>query len=137
MLRVESRLRARTLQALYTLDVAGDMPAAAAVNGVAELTCQRNAVRDDIGRLVEAIRERQAALDQLAQAAAENWRLDRIATVERNILRIGIYELLTGRVPARVAIDEAIWLAHRFGDARAPAFINGVLDRVARDLHRL
>jgi N utilization substance protein B len=87
--------------------------------------------------MVRCIREQQREIDELAQAAADNWRLERIATVERNILRIAIYELRSSDVPAKVVIDEALWLAHRFAGARAPAFINGVLDRVARDLGRL
>jgi N utilization substance protein B len=68
--------------------------------------------------------------------AADNWRLSRIATVERNILRLAIYELQRAgsRRPPKVIIDEAVQLAHWFGGARAPAFVNGVLDRVAREL---
>ncbi|HEU5050927.1 MAG TPA: transcription antitermination factor NusB, partial [Gemmatimonadales bacterium] len=80
---------------------------------------------------------RVAELDRIAAAAAENWRMSRIAVVERNILRIAIAELTEGIVPPRVAIDEAVQLAHWFGGARAPAFVNGVLDRVARTLGRL
>ncbi len=57
--------------------------------------------------------------------------------VERIILRLGIHELRTGDVPPKVAIDEAVRLAHWFGGARAPAFVNGVLDRVAHTLGRL
>ena len=76
-------------------------------------------------------------LDRRAQAAADNWRLDRIAAIERNILRLAIHELLVGVTPPRVVIDEAIWLAQRFAGPRAPAFVNGVLDRVARDLGAL
>jgi len=57
--------------------------------------------------------------------------------VERIILRMGIHELRTGDVPPKVAIDEAVRLAHWFGGARAPAFVNGVLDRVAHTLGRL
>ena len=57
--------------------------------------------------------------------------------IERNILRIAIHELRRGDVPAKVVIDEALWLAHRFAGPKAPPFINGVLDRVARDLGRL
>jgi N utilization substance protein B len=60
-----------------------------------------------------------------------------MAAVERNILRLGIYELERGTVPPKVAIDEAVRLARWFGGARAPAFVNGVLDRVARDMGRL
>jgi len=77
------------------------------------------------------------ALDRHAAVAAENWRMSRIAVVERNILRLAIQELTDGEVPPKVVIDEAVRLAHWFGGAKAPAFVNGVLDRVAHSLGRL
>ncbi len=137
MLRHESRMRARALQLLYALEITGDTTTAAGADGVAKITGEVRLVIDDAEPMVRAIREHQAELDRLAQAAADNWRLERIATVERNILRIAIHEMQRGDVPVKVVIDEALWLAHRFAGDRAPAFINGVLDRVARDLGRL
>ena len=76
-------------------------------------------------------------LDVEIAQAAENWRMSRIAVVERNILRLGIHELRRGEVPPKVAIDEAVRLAHWFGGARAPGFVNGILDGVAHSLGRL
>lgn len=137
MLRRETRMRARALQLLYALEITGDTTTEAGAGGVAKLTGAVRLVIDDAEPMVRKIREHQGAIDRLAQAAADNWRLDRIATVERNILRIAIHELQEGIVPVKVVIDEALWLAHRFAGARAPGFINGVLDRVARDLGRL
>jgi N utilization substance protein B len=78
-----------------------------------------------------------AALDAELVQAADNWRMSRIAAVERNILRLGIHELRRGEVPPKVAIDEAVKLAHWFGGARAAGFVNGVLDGVAHSLGRL
>ncbi|HMC67395.1 MAG TPA: transcription antitermination factor NusB [Gemmataceae bacterium] len=70
-------------------------------------------------------------IDRRLGEAAENWRLPRMATVDRNVLRLGAYELLFAPdTPGRVAIDEAIELARRFGSAESPAFVNGVLDRL-------
>lgn len=137
MLRAETRVRARALQLLYALEITGDRTTSGAASGIARLTGEARLVLDDVEPLVQQIRHEQASLDRLAEAAAENWRLDRIATIERNILRIAIFELLRNTAPAKVVIDEALWLAHRFAGAKAPAFINGVLDRVARDLGRL
>jgi len=77
------------------------------------------------------------ALDAELTQAADNWRMSRIATVERNILRLGIHELRQGNVPPKVAIDEAVRLAHWFGGSRAASFVNGVLDGVAHSLGRL
>jgi N utilization substance protein B len=87
--------------------------------------------------MVHDVLDHRADIDRRAEGAADHWRFDRIALVERNILRLGIHELLVGALPARVVIDESLWLAHRFAGPKAPAFINGVLDRVARDLGRL
>jgi N utilization substance protein B len=68
-------------------------------------------------------------LDRRLMAAATNWRLKRMAAVDRNVLRLGAYELLfTPETPPAVAINEAIELARRFGSADSPAFVNGVLD---------
>ena len=73
-------------------------------------------------------------IDRRLTAAAENWRLPRMAAVDRNVLRLGAYELwLTPETPANVAFDEAIELARRYGAAESPAFVNGVLDRFRQD----
>jgi N utilization substance protein B len=72
-----------------------------------------------------------AEIDKQLGAAAANWRLPRMAAVDRNILRIGAFELLfTPATPAKVAIDEAIELARRYGSKESSAFVNGVLDRL-------
>jgi transcription antitermination protein NusB len=74
-------------------------------------------------------------IDRRLTAAAENWRLPRMAVVDRNVLRLGAYELLyTPETPAAVAFDEAIELARRYGSADSSGFVNGVLDRLRRDL---
>jgi transcription antitermination protein NusB len=138
MLRIETRTRARALQLLYAWELQGGPPVPTVATGLARLTGSRQAgVLDRAEALAEQVVNRLSALDQHAAAAADNWRLSRIATVERNILRLGIHELERGEVPPKVAIDEAVRLAHWFAGARAPAFINGVLDRIARSLGRL
>jgi transcription antitermination protein NusB len=73
-------------------------------------------------------------IDAKLSAAAENWRLARMTTVDRNVLRLGAHELLhTPATPPNVAFDEAIELARRYGSADSPAFVNGVLDRLRRE----
>jgi N utilization substance protein B len=73
-------------------------------------------------------------IDRRLAGSAENWRLPRMATVDRNVLRLGAYELLyTQETPAAVAFDEAIELARRYGSADSAAFVNGVLDRLRRE----
>ena len=74
-----------------------------------------------------------ADIDERLGQAAENWRLPRMAAVDRNVLRLGAYELLFAPdTPAGVALDEAIELARRYGSADSPGFVNGVLDRLRR-----
>ena len=77
-------------------------------------------------------RARAVRSHDLAEAAT-HWRLDRIATVDRTILRLGAYELAAEEAtPAAVVIDEAVELAKRFGEADSPAFVNGVLDAIRK-----
>jgi transcription antitermination protein NusB len=137
MLRAETKARARALQVLYSMEVTSDLELTDAVGRLARLTGPDPLVYDQAEELAQAVLAERPELDRHATDAADNWRLDRIATVERNILRIGIHELLRGAVPPKVAIDEAVQLAHWFGGAKAPGFINGVLDRVAHSLGRL
>jgi N utilization substance protein B len=81
--------------------------------------------------LTAGVKEHQAALDDMIANVAENWRLDRMAAIDRNILRLGAYEMLhCPEVPAKVAINEALELAKRYSTAQSSRFVNGILDRV-------
>ncbi len=72
-------------------------------------------------------------IDEAIKAAATNWRFERIAAVDRTILRLGTFELMReGETPAAVVIDEAVELAKRFGEAESHSFVNGVLDAIRR-----
>ncbi len=82
--------------------------------------------------LAGAVAERVPQLDAEIEVVADNWRLERIGVIEQNILRLGVYELSETSVPPRVAISEAVRLAHWFAGPKAPGFVNGVLDAVAR-----
>lgn len=72
--------------------------------------------------------------DRLVEKLSENWRLDRLAAVDRNILRLAIYELRSGTAPPKVVIDEAIELAKKFSSVESPGFLNGVLDAAYKNL---
>jgi N utilization substance protein B len=137
MLRAETRSRARALQLLYAWEIQGRPALTDVACGVARLIGPRPKVLDDAELRASGVVACLAALDRLVADAAHHWRLERIGLVERNILRLGILELQDVLVPPKTAIDEAVTLAHRFGDVRAPAFVNGVLDRIARTLGRL
>jgi transcription antitermination protein NusB len=75
--------------------------------------------------------------DRRVALAAEHWRIERLGVVERNLLRLAQGELALGVTPPRVVIDEAVRLAHWFAGAKAPGFVNGVLDALARELGAL
>jgi N utilization substance protein B len=137
MLRIETKSRARAVQILYAWEIDGKPPITAVATGVARLTGPEPRVLDRAEQLAARIAAEVDSLDAEVANAAENWRMSRIAAVERNILRLGIYELRHGEVPPKVAIDEAVKLAHWFGGRRAAGFVNGVLDGVARTLGRL
>ena len=81
--------------------------------------------------LISGVKEHQERIDALISEVAENWRLDRMAAIDRNILRLGVYEVMfCPEVPARVAINEALELAKRYSTAQSSRFVNGILDRV-------
>ncbi len=80
--------------------------------------------------LVAGVRRNRAELDQLLSTTADNWSLERMAATDRNVLRLGAYEILYSETPDRVAINEAVELAKRFGSKQSAQFVNGILDRL-------
>ena len=137
MLRPETKSRARALQLLYAWEMLGEPPVPAVATGLSRLTGPEPRILDRAEELAQGVVAEVGQLDAEAARASEHWRMNRIAVVERNILRLGILELQRGDVPPKVAIDEAVRLALWFGGARAPGFVNGVLDGIARSLGRL
>jgi len=120
------------LQALYQLDVRGEEFEPDVVAFIRESTADPE-VYFFARRLVEGAWPWRAEADRLIQAAAEHWRIDRMPPVDRNILRLATWELCQAPdIPDRVALDQAIELAKRFGAAESGAFVNGVLDHVLR-----
>ncbi|MGB9688995.1 transcription antitermination factor NusB [Thermogutta sp.] len=84
--------------------------------------------------LLSGVRKFRQELDAKIEAATENWSLSRMAVTDRNALRIGAYELLYTDVPPQVAIDEAVELAKTFGTQQSGPFVNGILDRLYREI---
>ena len=85
--------------------------------------------------LLNGIRERREHLDRMLGESTHNWSIGRMAVTDRNILRMATWEIRYGDTPERVAINEAIELAKRYGDEDSPRFVNGVLDRLIRTPH--
>ena len=132
MARLETRGRARALQALFAWDVRSEMPldrvSALVWDDLAVLPEER-AFADALLKIVQA---QGAALDAELTEVTTNWRLERLGAIERCVLRLGAAELSQGSTPPRVIIQEAVRLAERFGSAQSARFVNGVLDALAR-----
>ncbi|MDQ6635178.1 MAG: transcription antitermination factor NusB [Gemmatimonadota bacterium] len=139
--RVETRARARVLQALYAWDMRGNGGGGAALERVATQVWDDLAItaeeRRIAGPIVRLVAGKQQALDAELADVTTNWRLERIGAVERCVLRMAAAELTIGETPPRVVIQEAVTLAERFGSAASAKFVNGVLDALARRMGRI
>jgi N utilization substance protein B len=125
------RGRVIALQALFELDAVGHAPAEA-VDRIIEDRDVVPAIRQFALELVTGVSEHRGRIDDVIQKAAPAFPLDQIATVDRNILRLAIYEIvIDNKVPMRAAINEAIELAKEYGGDNSPKFINGVLGSVS------
>jgi len=95
-------------------------------------------IKDFADLLVQGVTQHLSEIDSLIRKHAEHWSLERMALVDRNILRIAIFELLyVDDIPAKVTLNEAIEIAKRYGDGSSSAFINGILDRILSEEERL
>jgi transcription antitermination protein NusB len=86
--------------------------------------------------LVRGVVDRTQEIDKQIQSHSEHWRIERMPVVDRNILRIAVFELQSGKTPAPIVIDEALELARRFSGDESVAFLNGVLDAIRKDLSK-
>ncbi len=94
--------------------------------------------RDYADEVARGVARELVQVDEAIRKASTNWRLERMARVDRNVLRLGAWELLRSTaVPRAVILDEAVELAKRFGSEESSAFVNGVLDRIAANLGRV
>ena len=137
MLRRETKVRARALQFLHAWELQGRPPVDELAARFGRLDRLPPLERERAEAMARAVAEQLDRLDDDIASAAEKWRLSRIGTVERNILRLGLHELLETDVPPKVVIDEGVRLAQWFAGEKAPAFVNGVLDALARRHGRL
>ena len=88
-------------------------------------------------RIVLGVMEHRQEIDRLIKERSENWRLDRMTIIDRNILRIAIFELLyCDDIPPKVTLNEAIDLGKRYGSEESGSFINGILDRIQNEVIR-
>jgi N utilization substance protein B len=132
---VRRRAREAALQFLYQIEFTGDVSETA----LDEFWRSRGAAdppeRPFAESLVRHVVDERPRIDRIVDAAAENWQVERIARMDLNLLRLAVAELIAAEpLPAEIVINEAIEIARKYCDGASSSFINGVLDRVARDL---
>ncbi len=135
--RIETRARARALQAVYAWDMRIDQQldrvAAQIWDDLAVAADERIIAAKLVRRLIASAAEIDASLIDVTT----NWRLERLGAIERSVLRLAAAELMIGETPPRVVIQEAVKLAERYGSAHSARFVNGVVDALAREMNRL
>ena len=147
-MRKRTRSREFALQILYEIDVAGpaledaladfwldrsDLALSSAEKEAVEQDKQEPGIREYTERLARGTLDKLDPIDRVIERYAENWEMGRMACVDRNILRLAAYEMLfVDDIPVKVAINEAVELAKRYGEADSSKFVNGILDRIAK-----
>ena len=124
-----TRAREVAMQMLYQRDLNPDV-SADTVRGMIAEELREPHLQEFAWSLFAGTVEWKAQIDQHIEEIAANWQLSRMAPTDRNILRLGAFELLHTETPHRVAIDEAIEMAKKFGSMQSFQFVNGILDRL-------
>ena len=124
-----SRAREVALQALFQEDL-NPRDSRDQLAPFVEARLQEIELREFATSLVLGVLRNQGELDALLESKADNWSLSRMATTDRNVLRLGAYEIQYAETPDRVAINEAVELAKRFGSKQSSQFVNGILDKL-------
>jgi len=136
-MRKRTRARELALQVLYQVDLRED-----ALNELLAVLWERadasdepidDSIKDFTNELVNGTLEKLDNIDNLLTTYAENWQLDRMAVIDRNIMRLAAYELLyMVDIPIKVSINEAVELAKKYGDVESGKFVNGILDKIGK-----
>ncbi|MBI82981.1 MAG: transcription antitermination factor NusB [Planctomycetaceae bacterium] len=124
-----SRAREVVLQILYQDDLNPDGQGQTAESFLVSRLHADEELTAFARSLLSGVRRNRGELDELLSKTAENWSLERMAVTDRNVLRLGAFEILYTETPDRVAINEAVELAKRFGTDQSAQFVNGILDR--------
>ena len=137
MARLETRGRARALQALYAWDLRDGQPLDRMASMLWDDLLVAPEERTFADALLRIVQAQVADLDAELGEVTTNWRIERLGAIERCVLRLAAAELVQGSTPPRVVLQEAVRLAERFGSAQSARFVNGVLDALARRMGRL
>jgi N utilization substance protein B len=128
-----SRAREIVLQVLYQDDLNTDQPEDIRLRFMNARLNQNRSLVEFAEDLLAGVRQNRDVVDQQLEEIARNWKLSRMAATDRNVLRLGAYEILFTETPDRVVINEAIELAKRYGTNNSSQFVNGVLDRLTNN----
>lgn len=130
------KARECALQMLFAFDMAGGEPSSLTSSYWKELgdTSIDDKTRDFADNLVVGTLNNIEKIDDVIRTRAEHWRIERMAVVDRNVLRLAVYEFLYHDTPDNVAITEALEVARRFSSYEATQFINGILDAIKQDI---
>jgi len=129
------KAREAALQILYQKDITGDR-----TPGIQEEHWKENPCGKDIvafaSQLVKGTLENLARVDSLIEQSSEHWIISRMGVIDRNVLRLAVYEMISDLgIPVKATLNEAIEIARKYGTEDSPKFINGVLDRIRKDLN--
>ena len=127
-----SRAREVALQALFQDDL-NPQESPKLLSQFLNSRLKSDALRDFARSLMMGVKQNRAELDALLEYHADNWSLTRMAATDRNVLRLGAFEIRYTDTPERVAINEAVELAKRFGSANSSQFVNGILDQLLHE----
>ncbi len=132
-MRKRTKSRECALQILYTIDITGDSP-----SNITQIYWENHqqflSCRDFADMLVKGILMHKQEIDKVISTYASNWKLGRMAIVDRNVLRISAFELLyLDEIPPKVSINEAVNLAKKFSTVDSGKFVNGILDRIKKE----
>ena len=130
-MRKRTQSREWALKVLYQCDITHKPILATAEEFLSNQNIKQDEIIEFTKRLALGVQEHSTQIDEKISQYATNWEIKRMAIIDRNILRLGIFELLyTPDVPPKVSINEAIELAKKYGDIDSSKFINGVLDKI-------
>ncbi|MFH1858123.1 MAG: transcription antitermination factor NusB [Candidatus Omnitrophota bacterium] len=131
-MRKRTRARELALMALYQTEIA-KLPAEDSLKVFWEAQKADEEIKDFASSLVTGTIGHQKQIDEIISRHADNWKLSRMAAVDRNILRLAAYELLfVKEIPPKVSLNEAVELAKKFGDVESGRFVNGILDQISK-----
>ena len=136
-MKPRTRARSIALQELYEIDMTGHPPELVITERLSETPLEDN-LSDFARKIVFGIQPLKKELDQVIAKHAPEWPLDQVATIDRNIMRIALWEIaVSNQTPLKVAINEAVELGKIYGSGRTPRFVNGVLCSLGLHYHHI